>query len=96
MQRLILVLSIIFLLPLSQYGLENNQQSQYLENISIDLSGTDGRSGDVDCSGFTIEDWFNYDFGRFDINIEDDWIICKYRLIWLLKQYNFQYSERQR
>ena len=74
MQRLILVLAIVFLLPLSQFGFENNQQSQYLENISIDLSGTDGRSGDVDCSGFTIEDWFNYDFGRFDINIEDDWM----------------------
>ena len=74
MQRLILALVIIFLLPLSQYGLENNQQFEYVENIHVDFGGTDGRSDDVDCSGFTIEDYFTYDYGRFEINIEDDWM----------------------
>ena len=74
MQRVILTLAIIFLLPLSQYGLENNQQFEYVENIHVDFGGTDGRSDDVDCSGFTIEDFFTYDYGRFEINIEYDWM----------------------
>lgn len=35
---------------------------------------TSGRQlDDVDCSGYTFEDLFDYNFALFDIDIEDDW-----------------------
>ena len=84
-----------FLLPLSQFGLENNQQFHYLENTSIDLSGTDGRSGDVDVPVLRLKTGLTMILE--DLTSISKMIGCrKYRLIWLLKQYNFQYSERQR
>ena len=38
-------------------------------------SATSGRQGslDVDCSGYTFEDLFEYDFALFTLDINDDW-----------------------
>lgn len=45
--------------------LENEEQAQ----------STSGRQGslDVDCSGYTFEDLFEYDFALFNLDINDDW-----------------------
>lgn len=45
--------------------LENEEQPQ----------ATSGRQGslDVDCSGYTFEDLFEYDFALFNLDINDDW-----------------------
>ncbi len=45
--------------------LENEDQAQ----------STSGRQGslDVDCSGYTFEDLFEYDFALFNLDINDDW-----------------------
>lgn len=38
------------------------------------ISETSGRQlDDVDCSGYTFEDLFDYNFALFNIDIEDDW-----------------------
>ena len=39
------------------------------------VSSTEGRQDtlDVDCSGYTFEDLFEYDFALFELNILDDW-----------------------
>ena len=36
---------------------------------------TSGRQGslDVDCSGYTFEDLFEYDFALFTLDVNDDW-----------------------
>ena len=38
-------------------------------------STTNGRQGslDVDCSGYSFEDLFEYDFALFELDILDDW-----------------------
>ena len=41
------------------------------ENIVLQASGR--QLDDVDCSGYTFEDLFDYNFALFDIDIEDDW-----------------------
>ncbi|MGB1488420.1 MAG: hypothetical protein ACPG83_07475, partial [Candidatus Poseidoniaceae archaeon] len=39
------------------------------------VNSTSGRQGslDVDCSGYTFEDLFEYDFALFTLDINDDW-----------------------
>ena len=41
----------------------------------MDTEGRQGSSGlsDVDCSGYTVEDLFDYNFALFNINIGTDW-----------------------
>ena len=41
----------------------------------MDAEGRQGSSGlsDVDCSGYTFEDLFDYNFALFNINIGTDW-----------------------
>ena len=51
---------------------------QYQENITEDIfsSNVEAREddvGQVNCTGLTFEDLFDYDFARFDIDILDDW-----------------------
>lgn len=43
------------------------------ENEAVD--STSGRQGslDVDCSGYTFEDLFEYDFALFTLDVNDDW-----------------------
>jgi len=44
-------------------------------NESQQAEGRQGNSGlsDVDCSGYTFEDLFDYNFALFNIDIEEDW-----------------------
>ena len=44
------------------------------ENVS-ETSGRQGEGGlsDVDCSGYTFEDLFDYNFALFNIDIGEDW-----------------------
>ena len=51
------------------------QQQENIPEENI-VSNTDAREddvGQVDCTGLTFEDLFDYDFARFDIEIHDDW-----------------------
>ena len=53
--------------------------SQSIEMSTLDENdspqATSGRQGslDVDCSGYTFEDLFEYDFALFTLDINDDW-----------------------
>ena len=42
---------------------------------SEEVNSTSGRQGslDVDCSGYTFEDLFEYDFALFTLDVNDDW-----------------------
>ncbi len=42
---------------------------------SVVISSTEGRQDtlDVDCSGYSFEDLFEYDFALFELNVLDDW-----------------------
>jgi hypothetical protein len=56
---------------------------QQQENISKEniVSNADAREedvGQVNCSGLTFEELFDYDFASFDINILDDWATVDY------------------
>ena len=44
-------------------------------NESQQAEGRQGSDGltDVDCSGYTFEDLFDYNFALFNIDIEEDW-----------------------
>ena len=44
-------------------------------NETQNTEGRQGSSGlsDVDCSGYTFEDLFDYNFALFNIDIEEDW-----------------------
>lgn len=46
-----------------------------LDDVSVDVLPAQGRQDglDVDCSGYTFEDLFEYDFALFQLNILDDW-----------------------
>ena len=49
-------------------------ETSTLENED-QIQTTSGRQGtlDVDCSGYTFEDLFEYDFALFNLDINDDW-----------------------
>ncbi len=41
---------------------------------ALSSAQTEGRQGaDVDCTGYTFEDLFDYNFAYFDVNINQDW-----------------------
>ena len=57
-------------------SVSNGITSQELTvNEPMDAEGRQGNSGlsDVDCSGYTFEDLFDYNFAAFDIDIGGDW-----------------------
>tara|TARA_B100000900_G_scaffold129102_2_gene109129 strand:- start:3564 stop:5495 length:1932 start_codon:yes stop_codon:yes gene_type:complete len=61
---LIILMILMILSPIAE-------QSQLTDEK---ISETAGRQlDDVDCSGYTFEDLFDYNFALFNINIEDDW-----------------------
>ena len=49
--------------------------NQLTVNETQNTEGRQGSSGlsDVDCSGYTFEDLFDYNFALFNIDIEEDW-----------------------
>ena len=62
---LVMLLLAILTPTIETSTLENEDQAQ----------STSGRQGslDVDCSGLTFEDLFEYDFALFNLDINDDW-----------------------
>ncbi|NCG41973.1 MAG: hypothetical protein GWO84_00305 [Euryarchaeota archaeon] len=71
-----LILSVILLMmtlsPIQQ------QENGFEENIILDAEAREDDVGQVNCSGLTFEDLFDYDFASFDINILDDWATVDY------------------
>ena len=61
---LIILMIMMTLTPLAE-------ESQLDEKNIMEASGR--QLDDVDCSGLTFEDLFDYNFALFDIDIEDDW-----------------------
>jgi hypothetical protein len=61
---LILLMILMTLTPITE-------TFQLDENDVMEASGR--QLDDVDCSGYTFEDLFDYNFALFDIDIEDDW-----------------------
>ena len=61
---LIILMIMMTLTPLAE-------ESQLDEKKVMEASGR--QLDDVDCSGLTFEDLFDYNFALFDIDIEDDW-----------------------
>ncbi len=61
---LIVLMIMMILSPVAEHSHLNEEK----------ISETSGRQlDDVDCSGYTFEDLFDYNFALFNINIEDDW-----------------------
>ena len=61
---LIILMIMMILSPIAE-------QSQLTEEKNSETAGR--QLDDVDCSGYTFEDLFDYNFALFNINIEDDW-----------------------
>ena len=61
---LIILMIMMTLTPLAE-------EFQLDENEIMEASGR--QLDDVDCSGYTFEDLFDYNFALFNIDIEDDW-----------------------
>jgi hypothetical protein len=55
-----------------------HQENGFEENIILDTEAREDDVGQVNCSGLTFEDLFDYDFASFDINILDDWATVDY------------------
>ena len=70
-----LILSVILLMmTLSPI---QHQENGFEENIILDAEARQD-DGEVNCSGLTFEDLFEYDFARFEIDILDDWATANY------------------
>lgn len=55
-----------------------HQENGFEENIILDTEAREEDVGQVNCSGLTFEDLFDYDFASFEINILDDWATADY------------------
>jgi hypothetical protein len=53
------------------------QDNRFEENIVPNVEARQD-AGEVNCSGLTFEDLFEYDFARFEIDILDDWATADY------------------
>lgn len=68
--------AITMLIMMLMMSVSNGITSQELTvNEPMDAEGRQGNSGlsDVDCSGYTFEDLFDYNFALFNIDIGADW-----------------------
>ena len=54
------------------------QDNGFEENIVPNVEAREDDVGQVNCSGLTFEDLFDYDFASFSINILDDWATADY------------------
>jgi hypothetical protein len=73
MQKVLSSFSIIVILLLSQLLIHDNKENITEKNTFLNF--TEGRQlDDIDCSGYTLEDLFKYDFAQFNFVIEDDWM----------------------
>lgn len=55
-----------------------HQENGFEENIILDTEAREEDVGQVNCSGLTFEDLFDYDFASFEVNILDDWATADY------------------
>ena len=68
--------AIIMLIMMISMSISTSVTSQKMNfNEPMDTEGRQGSSGlsDVDCSGYTFEDLFDYNFALFNIGIGSDW-----------------------
>jgi len=70
-----LVLSVILLMM--TFSPTQLQDNRFEENIVPNVEARE-ETGEVDCSGLTFEDLFEYDYARFEIDILDDWATADY------------------
>ena len=71
-----LILSVILLMM--TFSPTQIQDNSFEENIVPNVEAREDDVGQVNCSGLTFEDLFDYDFASFDINILDDWATVDY------------------
>jgi hypothetical protein len=72
MKNIYFSILMIILLSFSPLQLQNNSIE---ENI---VSHVDAREGEIDCTGLTFGDLFEYGFASFEIDILDDWATADY------------------
>ena len=70
-----LILSVILLMM--TFSPTQLQDNRFEENIVPNVEARQD-AGEVNCSGLTFEDLFEYDFARFEIDILDDWATADY------------------
>jgi len=70
-----LVLSILLLVM--TFSPTQLQDNRFEENIVPNVEARQD-AGEVNCTGLTFEDLFEYDFARFEIEILDDWATADY------------------
>ena len=70
-----LVLSILLLMM--TFSPTQLQDNRFEENIVPNVEARQD-AGEVNCTGLTFEDLFEYDFARFEIEILDDWATADY------------------
>ncbi len=71
-----LILSAILLMM--TFSPTQSQDNSFEENIVPNVEAREEDVGQVNCSGLTFEDLFDYDFASFSINILDDWATADY------------------
>ncbi|MEJ6530904.1 MAG: hypothetical protein QNL81_04920 [Euryarchaeota archaeon] len=71
-----LILSAILLMM--TFSPTQSQDNSFEENIVPNVEAREEDVGQVNCSGLTFEDLFDYDFASFNINILDDWATADY------------------
>jgi len=71
-----LILSVILLMM--TFSPTQIQDNSFEENIVPNVEAREDDVGQVNCSGLTFEDLFDYDFASFSINILDDWATADY------------------
>ncbi len=71
-----LILSAILLMM--TFSPTQSQDNSFEENIVPNVEAREDDVGQVNCSGLTFEDLFDYDFASFNINILDDWATADY------------------
>ena len=71
-----LILSVILLMM--TFSPTQIQDNSFEENIVPNVEAREDDVGQVNCSGLTFEDLFDYDFASFNINILDDWATADY------------------
>ena len=71
-----LILSVILLMM--TFSPTQTQDNSFEENIAPNVEAREDDVGQVNCSGLTFEDLFDYDFASFSINILDDWATADY------------------
>jgi len=71
-------LILITIMLMMSFSPLQQQENIFEENIVSHVDAREDDVGEVNCSGLTFEDLFEYDFASFDIEIYDDWATVDY------------------